>query len=161
MTGADQQTYRRLVGEDNSAGLMTSDRWRTDQVDATGVSAGVDDIALRGGWGRAYRGEHLVCARVYITVGHDTRLGLTRRERRYVTARFDERLDAELRSELAQLARRRGASARRIADVLEAIELVLDEPGDKCQRIIGRLEPPQLRHGRLCDIEFGLREHEQ
>jgi hypothetical protein len=130
-------------------------------VGAIDASAGVEDLALRRGWGRAYRGEHLVCGRVYITVGHDDRLGLTRRERRYVAARFEERLDAEFRSELAQLARRRGAAARRIADVLETIELVLDEPANKCERIIGRLQPPQLRHGRLRDITFGLRELEQ
>jgi hypothetical protein len=28
-------------------------------------------------------------------------------------------------------------------------------------RIVGRLQPPQVRHGQLRDIEFGLREHQR
>jgi len=111
-------------------------------------------------WGRAYRDGRLVCARVHITIGHDDRLGLTRHERRYVVARFQERLDGSLRTELTQLVRRRGAAARRIAETLETIELVLDHPHREHERIVGRLQPPQLRHGQLRDIDFGLRELE-
>jgi hypothetical protein len=61
-------------------------------------------------WGRAYRDGQLVCARVHVTVGRDGRLGLTPYESRYVVARFSERLHPELRAELTELARRRGAS---------------------------------------------------
>jgi len=67
-------------------------------------------------WGRAYRDGKLVCGRVHVTVGRDARLGLAPNERRYITARFRERLDAALHAELAQLVRRRGAAARRIAE---------------------------------------------
>jgi hypothetical protein len=112
------------------------------------------------GWGRAYRNGQLVCAHVRITIGHDNRLGLTRDERRYVIARFQDDLEKGLRSELVRLVRRRGAAARRVADSLETIELVLDEPRAERPRIIGRLQSPQLRHGQLRDIEFGLRELE-
>jgi hypothetical protein len=114
----------------------------------------------RSRWGRAYRDGELVCARVHVTIGHDDRLGLTRHERRDVRARFQERIDRTLRSELIALVRRRGAAARRIAEALDTIELVLDEPDGERQRIIGQLQPPQVRHGRLRDIEFGLHEYE-
>jgi hypothetical protein len=97
---------------------------------------------------------------VHVTIGHDTRLGLARHERREVHARFQERIDGPLRSELIALVRRRGATARRIADTLDTIDLVLDRPDGEGQRITGRLQPPQLRHGRLGDIEFRLRQHE-
>jgi hypothetical protein len=112
------------------------------------------------GWGRAYRAGRLVCARVQVTIGHDDRLGLTRRERRYVRARFQaERLDRALRTELIGLLRRRGAAGYRMAERIAPIELVIDAPGG-CHRVVGRLQPPLLRHGRLRDIEFGLRELE-
>ena len=111
-------------------------------------------------WGRAYRAGRLVCARVRITIGHDDRLGLTRRERRYVSARFQDRLDRALRTELIELLCRRGAAGYRMAEGLDPIELVVDDPGGDCHRIVGRLQPPQLRHGRLRDVEFALRELE-
>lgn len=93
-------------------------------------------------------------------VSLDDRLGLTQRERRLVLVRFHEPLDDDLRIELKQLVRRRGTAARRVADTLEAIEIVLDDPHDEPKRIIGRLQPPQLRHGQLREIEFGLHEYE-
>ncbi len=109
-------------------------------------------------WGRAYRGEQLVCARVHITIGRDERLGLARHERRYVVARFQERLDAGLYGELRELVRRRGAAARRVAETLAPIELVVDDPRRGRQRVVGRLQPPQLRRGELREIEFAVRE---
>jgi hypothetical protein len=109
-------------------------------------------------WGRAYRNGEMVCDRVEITIGRDDRLGLTRRERRYVLARFQERLEGGLRTELTRLVRRRGAAARRVADGLETIELMVDGAGEEPERIIGCLLPPQVHHGRLRDIAFGLRE---
>ena len=112
------------------------------------------------GWGRAYRASRLVCARVQVTIGHDDRLGLTRRERRYISARFQERLDRALRTELIGLLRRRGAAGYRMAERIDPIELVIDDPDGGRHRVVGRLQPPQLRHGRLRDVEFGLCELE-
>ena len=111
-------------------------------------------------WGRAYRAGRLVCGRVRVTIGHDDRLGLTRRERGYVSARFQEHLARSLHTELIALLRRRGAASYRMAERLDPIELVVDQPDGEPRRIVGRLQPPQLRHGRLRDIEFALRELE-
>ena len=108
--------------------------------------------------GRAYRGERLVCARVQLTIGRADRLGLARHERRYVLARFCGRLDPALRAELTELVRRRGAAARRIAERLEPIEIVVDDARRGRRSVIGRLQPPQLRGRDLRAIEFGLRE---
>lgn len=128
-----------------------SDRPRPEPATSEGPT-------LSTGRGRAYRAGRLVCAGVHITIGHDERLGLTRRERRYISARFQERLDRSLRTELIQLLRCRGAASYRIAERIEPIELVIDESDG--HRIVGCLQPPQLRHGQLRDIEFGLRELE-
>jgi hypothetical protein len=105
-------------------------------------------------WGRAYRDGAVVCARVHVTIGRDARLG---RERRYVLARFVERVDPALRTELVELTRRRGAAARRAAERMEPIEILVDDPHRGRERILGRLEPPGVR-GELRGIEFALRE---
>jgi hypothetical protein len=112
-------------------------------------------------WGRAYRDGSLVCTRVHVTFRRDERLGLAPHERRYVAARFLDRLHPDLRAELAELARRRGAAARRAAERIEPIVVVIDDPLHGRERIIGRLEPPQVRHSYLGDVEFGLREPAQ
>jgi hypothetical protein len=110
-------------------------------------------------WGRAYRDGRLVCWRVHVTIGRDdARLGLAPHERRYVTASFRERVDSALHAELLALVRRRGAAARRVAERLEPIEILVDDPRRGLRRMIGRLQPPQLRGGDLRAIEFGLRE---
>ena len=88
----------------------------------------------------------------------DNRLGLTEDERRIVRVRFLEPLDDTLRTELTQLVRRRGSAAHRAAERIDPIELVIDDPHGEPQRISGRLQPPQVRHGQLRDIEFGLGE---
>jgi hypothetical protein len=108
-------------------------------------------------WSRAYRDGEVVCARVRVTIVRGDRLGLAPRERRrYLVARFMERLHPDLRDELAALARRRGAAARRAADRMEPIEVLFD---NKRQRIVASVQPPQLRcGGELREIEFGLRE---
>jgi len=54
-------------------------------------------------WARAYRDGEMVCGRVDLTVMADKRLGLAPCERRCVAARFLERLDPALRTELAEL----------------------------------------------------------
>lgn len=109
--------------------------------------------------GRAYRDERLVCARVQLTIGRDPRLGLSSHERRYLLARFCGQLDPGLRAELTELVRRRGAAARRVAELLEPIEIVVDDPRHRSRRLVARLQPPQLRGGGdLRTIEFGLRE---
>jgi hypothetical protein len=109
-------------------------------------------------WGRAYRDGEIVCARVHLTIGRDGRLGLTQHERHYVVAHFVERLHPALRGELTELARHRGSAARRAADRMDPIEVVFDDPRLGRQRIIGWVQPPQVRCGELREIEFGLRE---
>lgn len=113
----------------------------------------------RHGWGRAYRDGEVVCGRVRVTIGRDGRLGFTRHERRYLSARFVGPLHPALRAELVALVRRRGAAARRAAEAMARIELVFDE--DRLGEIAGYVEPPQLRWGKLSEIEFGLREDAQ
>jgi hypothetical protein len=107
--------------------------------------------------GRAYRNGEVVCGRVQLTVGRDARLGLAQHERRrYVVARFVERVDPHLRDELAAVARRRGAAARRAAERIAPVEVVFD---DKRQRIVVAVLPPQQRGGGpLPELEFHLRE---
>jgi hypothetical protein len=124
-------------------------------IDVTGVAA----EGSRAAAGRAYRGERLVCARVQLRFGRDDdRLGLARHERRVVLARFCEGLDPALRGELAELVRRRGAAARRVAETIDPVEIIVDDAGRGRERLIARLQPPQLRRGALREIEFGLRE---
>lgn len=109
-------------------------------------------------WGQAYRGGSLICARVHVTVRHDDRLGLAPRERRTISARFEDRLHPILRAELQELAGRRGSAARRAAERIEPIVLLIGDPRHGRERIVGRLLPPYVRHRDLRDIEFALRE---
>jgi hypothetical protein len=110
--------------------------------------------------GRAYRAGRLVCGWVQVTISDDERLGLTEQERRLVRVRFHEPIDDGLRSELTQLQRRRGQAARRAAERIDPIEVVVDDPHGERQRIVGRVEPPQVHHGFLRDIEFAFRKLE-
>lgn len=107
--------------------------------------------------GRAYRAGRLVCGSVHVTVGLDGRIGLAAHERRLVQVRFHEPIDDDLRTELTELVRRRGAAARRAVDRVDPIEIVVDDPHGEHQRIVGHLQPPQMRHGQLRAIEFELR----
>lgn len=109
----------------------------------------------RHAWGQAYRDGSLVCGRVHVTFGRDERVGLAPRERRTVLARFEDRLHPALRAELA---RRRGAAAQRAAERMEPIVLMVGDPREGRERIIGRIVAPQTRRGDLRDIAFGLRE---
>jgi hypothetical protein len=94
---------------------------------------------------------------VHVTVSLDGRLGLAPRERRLVRVRFHEPLDDDLRAELSELVRRRGAAARRAVERVDPIEVVVDDPHSERQRIVVHLQPPQVRHGQLRDIEFELK----
>jgi hypothetical protein len=107
--------------------------------------------------GRAYRSGRLVCGCVHVTVRLDDRLGLTQQERRLVGVRFHEPLDDDVRAELGRLVRQRGSAARRAAERMSPIEVVVDDRHGARVRIIGRLQPPQARHGQLRDIEFELK----
>jgi hypothetical protein len=109
-------------------------------------------------WARAYREGVLVCGRVELTVTADLRLGLTVCERRCLTARFLERVEPGLRAELAELVRRRGAVALRASERMRPVEIVIDDPRLGRQRIVGSVQPPQVRHGDLYRIEFGIRQ---
>jgi hypothetical protein len=95
---------------------------------------------------------------VHVTLGRDDRLGLAPRERRTVVARFEDRLRPTLHSELNELAHRRGAAARRAAERIEPIVLMVGDPRHGRERIVGRLAPPQIRRADLRDVEFELRE---
>jgi len=97
---------------------------------------------------------------VQVTISDDERIGLTQQERRLVRLCFHEPLDDGLRSELTQLMRRRGAAASRAAERIDPIEVVVDDPHAERQRIVGRVEPPQVHHGALRDINFALRQLE-
>jgi hypothetical protein len=114
----------------------------------------------RYGWARVYRDGRLVCGRVHVIVDHDVRIGLAPRERRRrsIRAAFLERVDPTLRDELAAVARRHGAAARRAADRMDPIEVVIEDPHRGRQRIVGRVEPPQERRGDLDEVEFTVRE---
>jgi len=106
--------------------------------------------------GRAYRAGRLVCGCVHVTISRDDRLGLTEHERRLVRVRFHEPVADDLRTELTALVRRRGRASERAAERIDPIELVVDDPRGEHQRLVGRLQPPQTRHGRLREIDFGL-----
>jgi len=119
-----------------------------------------DSPLVAGRWrlGRAYRGGRLVCGCVHVAIGFDDRVGLTWRERRTVRVRFCEPVADELRAELSELARRRGSAGERAAERITPIEVVIDDPTGEHERMTGRLRPAHTRHGRLREIEFGLRE---
>lgn len=120
----------------------------------------IDHRPGSGRWrvGRAYRAGRLVCGCVHVTIGVDERLGLTARERRIVRVRFLEPVDDDLRTDLTEIARRRGKASERAADRIDPIEVVVDDPCGGHERMIGGLRPPQHRHGQLREIEFGLHE---
>lgn len=120
-------------------------------------TAGAGRTRQRSRLGRAYRAGRLVCGWVQVTISEEERLGLTRQERRVVRVRFREPINDALRSELALLMRRRGLAARRAADRLDPIVVVVDDPHGGRERIIGRVEPPQTHHGSVPDAEFALR----
>ena len=129
---------------------------RSDPVRAAdGESCTQPELPVRG-LGRAYRAGRLVCGSVHVTVSLDGRLGLTPHERRLMRVRFHEPLDDGLRAELAQLVRRRGAAALRVAESFHEIAIALDDPDSERVHFVGRLQPPQVRHGQLSEIEFSL-----
>ncbi|MGH2943762.1 MAG: hypothetical protein ACRDLN_13415 [Solirubrobacteraceae bacterium] len=106
----------------------------------------------------ACRDGAVVCGHVELIVAVDSRLGLTSRERRLFTVRFEDALEPGLRSELTKLVGRRGAAAHRVAERMAPVEIVFDDPLRGLQRIAGSLQPPQRRNGDLRDLQFGLRE---
>jgi hypothetical protein len=109
-------------------------------------------------WAHACRDGEVVCGRVELIITSDTRLRLAPRERRCVAARFVAHLHPTLRTELDELARRRGAAGWRAAERMDPIELLFNAPAGGIHRITGWLEPPYRRRGDLHQIEFGLRE---
>jgi hypothetical protein len=76
-----------------------------------------------------------------------------------VQLRFHEPLDDDLRSELTLLLRRRGQAAPRAARI-DPIEVVIDDPHGERERILGSVEPPQVHHDPVRNIEFALRKLE-
>jgi hypothetical protein len=104
-------------------------------IDA-GHADGDPSAGRRHRWARTYRDSELVCASVTLT-------------------------ESGLRTELAELVDRRGAIARRAAERMPPVHIVVADPSLGRQRIIGSVQPPQLRYGDLHDVEFGLREMTQ
>jgi len=109
-------------------------------------------------WGRAYREGSLVCGRVQVRIGRADRRRRAPQKRRYVAARFVDRLHPQLRAELTELAHSGGAAAWHAAEGMEQIVVVIDDPSLGRERIVARIEPPQVPRGYLRDVEFGLRE---
>jgi len=138
---------------------IAASRSRTPFTRGNAPAVDTESTPSAGRWriGRAYRAGRLVCGCVHVAISLDERLGLTQRERRMVRVRFHEPVDDDLRTELTELARRRGTASDRAAERIAPIELVVDDPCGEHQRIVGRLQPPQRRHGELRDVEFALR----
>jgi hypothetical protein len=105
-------------------------------------------------WGRAYREGSLVCGRVQVRISR----GRAPRRRQYVAARFVDLLHPALRAELTELAHGGGVAAWAAAERMEPIVVVIDDPSVGRERIVVRVEPPQVPRGYLRDVEFGLRE---
>lgn len=109
--------------------------------------------------GRAYRAGRLVCGCVQVTISRDDRLGLTERERRRVRVSFHEPLDDDLRSELTELVRRRGARRPPHRRPSREIAVIVNDHDSGPMRVVGCLQPPEARHVPLREIKFGVREH--
>jgi hypothetical protein len=139
----DVSNLTSMAGSDPARVVDTRARPRADR--------GTGELA------RAYRAGRLVCACVHVTVRLDDRLDLASHERRVLRVSFQEPLDDGLRVELAQLVRRRGAAACRVAERIDPIEFVVDDRNGSQVRVVGRLEPPHAHHGSLRDIKFELR----
>jgi hypothetical protein len=135
-----------------------SDPARAADADVPASAVGTFRADQRRHLGRAYRAGRLVCGCVHVTVLRDGRLGLAPHERRVVWVRFHEPVDDDLRAELTRLVRRRGSAARRMAERADPIEVVVDDARDERQRLVGHLQPAQVRHGQLRAIEFELRQ---
>lgn len=136
---------------------LRSDPARAADAGVSASAVGTLRADQRRRLGRTYRAGRLICGCVHVTVLCDGRLGLAPHERRVVWMRFHEPLDDDLRAELTRLVRRRGSAARRAAERADPIEVVIDDPHGERQRILGHLQPPQMRHGHLLAIEFELR----
>jgi len=155
----DVERQRHVSASEAAGAAVIWDRAINRQA-GSADSVGTQRTRERGRLGRAYRSGRLVCGWVQVTISDDERLGLTKQERRLVRVRFHEPIDDELRSELTQLMRRRGAAAGRAAERIDPIEVVIDDPHAERERIVGRVGPPQAHHGALRDIDFALRKLE-
>jgi hypothetical protein len=109
-------------------------------------------------WGQAYRDGSLICDRARVTLACDDQPGAAPHQRRTVIARFDGRLHPTLRAELTQLTHSQGTAARRRAERIEPIALLLGDPHHERERIVGRLLPPQAHSNDLREMEFRVRE---
>lgn len=110
-------------------------------------------------WGQVYRDGSLICDRARVTLPTDEHPGGEPRQRRTVIARFEGRLHPMLRAELTELTSCQGTvAARRLAEGIEPIVLLLGDPHHQRERIVGRLLPPQVPGNELREIEFRVRE---
>lgn len=113
--------------------------------------------------GRIYRRGELICSRARVTIGTDIhRLGLTRGERSFVTVAFVENTKRQLHDELRRLVSRRGAAAKRVAEQLEPITVVVVDDRRGELKVEGKLQPPDIRvEIDLHEVEFKVREESE
>jgi hypothetical protein len=109
-------------------------------------------------WGQAYRDGSLICTDVRVTLARDDQLSAAPHGWRTVLARFDGRLHPTLRAELTELAHCRSAAARRVAERIEPIVLLLGDPRHGRERIVAQLLPPQTHSIDLREVEFRARQ---
>jgi len=109
-------------------------------------------------WGQVYRDGSLICDRTRVTLACDDQPGAAPRQRRTVIARFDGRLHPTLRAELTQLTHCQGTAARRLAERIEPIVLMVGDPHHERERIAGQLLPPHASRTDLREVEFRVRE---
>lgn len=111
-------------------------------------------------WGRVYRNGELVCARARVTIGEQQRsVGLTQRERCFVTVAFRENTVSHLRDDLAKLRKRRGRAAELVADRLAPITVVVRDDHKGKIEVEGYVQPPKTRAvGDFSEVDFPVRE---
>lgn len=112
--------------------------------------------------GQIYRNGKLVCSRARVTIGdHYRSLGLAARERCFVTVAFREGTEVHLRGELSKLIKQRGAAAKRTAERLEPIVVVVQDNELGERRIEGVVRPLTTRPvGDLANIDFPVRQRD-
>jgi hypothetical protein len=105
-------------------------------------------------WGQVYRDGSLICDRARVTLPTDDQPGAAARQRRTVIACFYGRLHPTLHAELTELTSCQGTAARRLAERIEPIVLLLGDPHHERERIVGQLLPPHAHSNDLREIEF-------
>jgi hypothetical protein len=112
----------------------------------------------RHAWGQAYRDGSLICDRVHVRLDRNRPAGAAPPQRRTVITRFEGCLHPTLRAELTELALCHGTAARRVAERIKPVVLLLGDPRHERERIFGQLLPPTTHRDDLRDVEYRFRE---